>query len=136
MVKHPKLSKGWIGPFTCMVQVSHPETVKVILKSSGTIFHVFFCLLLYNYFLLHFSIVYFVESIMILFFQFQNFPCDNVALHQYYFFTCHVRIQKVEKGGPDPHSPGKSPIICYNHKLSLEIPREPLLLEKGQYGPL
>ena len=37
MVVNPKLSKGWIGPFTCMVQVSHPETVKVILKSSGTI---------------------------------------------------------------------------------------------------
>lgn len=34
MAKNPKLSKGWIGPFVCMVQVNHPDTVKVILKSS------------------------------------------------------------------------------------------------------
>lgn len=31
----PRTCSGWMGPFFPMIMVSHPETVKVILKTSG-----------------------------------------------------------------------------------------------------
>lgn len=31
----PRISVGWMGPFIGMVNLVHPDTVKVILKGSG-----------------------------------------------------------------------------------------------------